>query len=159
MLVLNEGLLYDASLKKPRDLLREKSTFSYDFSHYLELARIGKTPQEWGIELGLSAYLGEQKVKDMTSGSKLGLENFICTMQSFYAGLIDQAATFAQQSGAPYFGVVVRRTIPHESIRIGGYQELPVTPRNFGPDMIPQGTPETEWVLHPTVNLYVPRKA
>ncbi|MEK6900995.1 MAG: hypothetical protein AABX37_01500 [Nanoarchaeota archaeon] len=158
MLVLQGGLLYNASLESPRNLLKRKTTFSYDFVGYLDLARIGKTPEEWGIELGLSAYCGEQRVKDMTSGGRMGLENFICTMHGFYAGLIDQAATFAQQSGVPYFGLVVRVTTPHQPVRIGGHPELPVTPRNYGPDMIPLRTPETEWVLHPTVNLYVPRK-
>ena len=89
----------------------------------------------------------------------MGLQRLTCAMHAFYASLIDRAASFAQQSEVPYFGLAVEVAIPHQPIRLGEEPEPLISPRRgIGPDMVPIGTPETERVLHPTVNLYVPRK-
>ena len=138
-----------------RDAFHGRHTVSLDLDDYINLARIGNTLPEWGVELGSSAYLGERRFKNVSLSATAfeAFESAISRMHGFYTGLIDEATTLAQQSGASSFGLVARVTNAHQPIRLRS------DPESFrSPDVVPQGTPKTEWVLHPTVDLYVPRR-
>lgn len=155
----------EAGVFRPAELKMPENYAGCDLERNIELGEREISPRS--LNLVSSVYLGAVNILEEAMGNHMGMDEFELLRLRRHGAvcqIVGLAEDLAQNQGIPYFSVNIVKTPKDRTWEIkrtrtkGLYDEIPYKEKHSFVDKLDRSREPTEFVLHPTAQLYVPRE-